>query len=221
MKDLLKVNNLILEKQQIKETYELKEKDKVIQNLVDENIKFKEEIIKLKSICNILESDHKCVQEIAKQPKNINNNNKTVNLINSLNLSDTEQIKNLIDNNYNLDYIFSGQKGLAHFALDNILKDDKGNLKYICTDPSRQIFKYKDTYGDIQKDVEAKKLTNFLVEGGITNKACDIAKQWWTDENGHTNSGKFEILSDKTESMIKLEDDNTVFKKELASITTI
>ena len=31
---------------------------------------------------------------------------------------------------------------------------------YVCTDPSRQIFKYKDISGELKKDVEAKKLTN-------------------------------------------------------------
>jgi len=209
--DLYKINQLFAKQKEL-------EKD---------ILECKKENMILSSVNTILEGDHQCLKEIANQPKIITNNttntttNKILNVVSPLDLNDYEYIKEAINNNYKLDYIFSGQKGLAQFALDNILKDDKGNLKYICTDPSRQIFKYKDTYGDIQKDVEAKKLTNFLVEGGITNKACDIAKQWWTDENGNTNTGKFEILLDKTESMIKLEEDNTIFKKELASITSI
>jgi hypothetical protein len=187
----------------------------------------KRENMILTSVNTILEGDHQCLKEIANQPKIITNNttnnttNKILNVVSPLDLNDHNYIKQIITNHYKLDYIFAGQKGLAQFAIENILKDENGNLKYICTDPSRQIFKYKDVFGDIQKDVEAKKLTNYLVEGGITNKACDIAKEWWTDENGNTNSGKLEILLDKTESMIKLEDDNTIFKKELATITSI
>ena len=175
----------------------------------------------LSEVNKLLNSDHKCIQEIAKQPKNINNNNKTLNLINSLNLSDTEQIKDLIDNNYNLDYIFSGQKGCAKFALENIIKDEDGNLKYICSDPSRFVYKFKDENGNIQKDLDAKKLTNLLVESGIKTKVSDLANKWWTDENGKTNIDKFELLLDKTESIRYLSEDNTEFKKELASMTTI
>jgi hypothetical protein len=214
MKDLLVINDYLKDN--------INEKDEIIKNILNDNTKYKEEIIKLKSICNILESDHKNIQEIAKQPKNItNNNNKTLNLINSLNLSDTEQIKNVIDNNYNLEYIFSGQKGCAKFALENIIKDDNGNLKYICSDPSRYVYKFKDENGNIQKDVDAKKLTNLLVESGIKTKAYNLANEWCVDENGKTNVDKLELILDKTDSISSLQDDNTEFKKELAAMTSI
>ena len=66
--------------------------------------------------------------------------------------------------NYNLEYFLDGQKGVARFVVDNILKDEDNNLKYLCTDASRSTFKYKDKLGNIQKDYEAKRLTNYLVE---------------------------------------------------------
>lgn len=105
--------------------------------------------------------------------------------------------------------------------LENIIKDDNGNLKYICSDPSRFVYKFKDENGNIQKDVDAKKLTNLLVESGIKNKVSNLANDWWTDENGRTNVDKFELLVDKTESIRCLEEDNTEFKKELAAMTSI
>ena len=222
--NVLEVNNTFknkLNEKEIEKDIEIQKLNDKIYSLEKENIEINKQNYCLKEVNKILDLDHKCIQEIAKQPKNINNNNKTLNLINSLNLSDTEQIKHLIDNNYNLDYIFSGQKGCAKFALENIIKDDNGNLKYICSDPSRFVYKFKDENGNIQKDVDAKKLTNLLVESGIKTKVCNLANEWWTDENGKTNVDKFELLLDKTESIRYLEDDNTEFKKELAAMTTI
>ena len=176
----------------------------------------------LKEINNIYKLDHDCIQNIAKQPKNIvNSNNKILNIITPLDFTSKELIKNTINDNYKLDYIFSGQKGIAKFAFDHLLKDEEGNLKYVCTDPSRQIFKYKDESGEVRKDVEAKKLTNFLVEGGIKDKACGIMNEWWTEETGMTNVDKFELLVDKAESLKTIDSDNTEFKKELATMTTI
>jgi hypothetical protein len=148
-------------------------------------------------------------------------NNKILNIISPLDFTSKEHLKNKINDSYKLDYIFSGQKGIAKFAVDHILKDEEGNLKYVCTDPSRQIFKYKDESGELRKDIEAKKLTNFLVEGGIKDKACDIMNEWWTEETGITNVDKFELLVDKAESLNTIDSDNTEFKKELATMTTI
>ena len=142
-------------------------------------------------------------------------------MVTPLDFNNTNNLKTLIDDKYNLNYIFSGQKGIAKFAVDHLLKDDEGNLKYVCTDPSRNIFKFKDDKGDIQKDIEAKKLTNFLITGGIKNKACNMASEWWTDENGETNTDKFELLIDKAESLRTIGEDNTEFKKELVSMTSI
>lgn len=202
------------------------DKEKIIileKKLLEKDI----EISELKTKLKIYENDHEILKELAKQPKNIinnntnNTNNKILSIKGSLDLNDTNKIKEIINDNYKIDYIFDGQKGFAQFALDHILKDEDGKLKYICTDPSRQIFKYKDNFGDIQKDIEAKKLTNFLVEGGIKNKASDITTSWLKDDDGFINKNKYEIIADKVESIITLKEDNTVFKKELAAMTTI
>jgi len=60
-----------------------------------------------------------------------------------------------------------------------------------------------------------------LIEGGLKNKACDMASNWWTDENGDVNTDKFEMLIEKAEAIRTMEQDNTEFKKELATMTTI
>lgn len=197
---------------------ELENKIKVLEN----------ENLILKSINNLLEKDHECLQDIAKQPKTINNNNNTtnnnnkiLNMVSPLDFSDENNLKNIIENNYKLNYIFSGQKGIAQFAVEHLLKDEEGNLKYVCTDPSRNIFKYKDDNGDIKKDIEAKKLTTFLIKGGIKDKAYNMATDWWTNDNGNTDISKFELLSNKAEEMRIIEEDNSEFKKELVTMTTV
>ena len=213
--DDLKNQNEILKK----ETEDLKK-----QNQYEVDI-LKKEIEYLKLQVEILKDDHNCLKEIAKQPKNItnnsNNNNNKILSVQSLDLNNTDKLKEIIDNKYKLDYIFDGQKGFAHFAVEHILKDENGNLKYICTDPSRQMYKFKDTSGDIIKDIDAKKLTNFLVEGGLNNKASDMSMKWIEEDNGYEKNAKFDIMLEKASSMHKLKEDNNVFKRELATITTL
>ena len=116
--------------------------------------------------------------------------------------------------------MLSGQKGLARFAKDKLLTDDNKDLKYICTDPSRQIFKYKDNSGKIIKDVEAKKLTTYIIEGGIKQKISDVATTWCNNNNGHIDSEKFNIIATHHSDINKIEDDNNTFKKELITITS-
>ena len=211
----LQINDII---KKLKE--EVKSRDILIDQINASNNALKEMNNFLKGMNSVLKTDHDCVHDIAKQPKNINNN-KILNILSPMDFTNKEIIKNKIEDSYKLDYIFSGQKGIAKFAFDHLLKDEEGNLKYICTDPSRQIFKYKDETGEVRKDVEAKKLTNFLVEGGIKDKACDIMNEWWTEETGITNTDKFELLVDKAESLRVIDSDNNEFKKELATMTTV
>lgn len=211
--------NIIKEKQREFENI-IREKDNIIENMKTTIIQKDYEIIGLKSEIKIYKSDHDCVHEIAKQPKNNTTNNKILNVLSPLDFN-VEKASEIIDSKYGTKYLFNGQKGLAKFAVENILKDENGKLNYICADPSRQIFKYKDSTGDIKKDVEAKKLTTLLLEGGITNKASNMAINWWTDEDGEIDTGKFEMLCPNAESMMKLKDDNTIFKKELATMTTV
>ena len=125
-----------------------------------------------------------------------------------------------IDDDFNIDYAINGQKGIAKFVKDKLLKDDNGKSIYICTDPSRQIFKYKDSTGEIKKDVESKKLTNYIVDGGIKQKTAEVSNEWYTDEEGKMDINKFNIMLDQQQSIFKIKDDNNSFKKELASLTT-
>jgi len=204
--------------------------------LEDENKQLKDEINSLKmqiydveikhlnKNIDMLQEDHQAIIDIAKQPKSLvynNNINKMLNIMQPLDLKNKDDMKQIIDEKYTLDDIFSGQKGFAKFAYENLLKDENGNLKYICSDPSRQIFKYKTPEGTIHKDVDAKKLTGFLVESGLKDKACNLTEQWLNNENGDSYAHRFEVVIDKAEEIRNIVSDNTEFTKHLIPMTAI
>jgi hypothetical protein len=216
--DLLKENHLI-EIEKYKNKIE-KYKNEIKNNKKELEIdKLKEELYDVKGQLKVLESNKNIIYDIAKQPKITNTNNKFLSIQSHLDFNNTEQVKRIIDEKYDKKYLFQGQKGVAQFAVDYILKDDSGQLKYICTDPSRQIFKYKDSEGCIKKDVEAKKLTGFLVNSGIQEKTHDVAIDFWTDENGDINGEKCSALLEPAQSIKNIEIDNSIFKKELVNMT--
>jgi hypothetical protein len=202
-----------VQKEQIEKEFmvQLKEKDKEINEL-------KQTIAELKGRLYTLKDDHELIKEIAKQPKTTTNNN-ILNINTCLDFTNIDKIKDVIENDFNINYALDGQKGLAKFVKDKLLKDDEGNPIYVCTDPSRQIFRYKDNTGEIKKDVEAKKLTEYIVDGGIKKKTVDVASDWYTDDSGSIIIDKFSIMIDPQQSILKLHDDNNAFKKELLSLT--
>jgi hypothetical protein len=222
----------------------LKDKNKLYEEKIeqleknqDENLMFLKKIKELemiiiekdKIICtlngsiDIYKEDHKAFVDIAKQPKTntttTNNHNKVLNIKTSIDFDDKSQIEHALSN-YNLEYFLDGQRGVARFVVDNILKDEENNLKYLCTDASRSTFKYKDKLGNIQKDYEAKRLTNYLVEGGIKNKVIDISEKWITDDD-RFDKNKLEIVLEKNNEVNEIDKNNQVFKKELASIVSL
>lgn len=193
---------------------ELKEKEEEINEL-------KQKIAELNGRLYTFKDDHELIKEIAKQPKNTTTSTtNTLNITTCLDFNNIDKIKDVIENDFNINYAINGQKGIANFVKDKLLKDDNGKPLYICTDASRQIFKYKDSTGEIKKDVEAKKLTEYIVDGGIKKKTVDIANKWYTDDGGGINMEKFDIMMCPQQSILKLNDDNNTFKKELASITS-
>ena len=198
---------------------DLKVKEKIIRELqYKEDIisELKEEKSELKGQLMTLKDDHSVLKEIAKQPKHTTNN--TLHITSSIDFDNIDKIKDVIDNDFNINYAIDGQKGVAKFVKEKLLQDDSGNYMYVCTDPSRQIFKYKDNKGEIKKDVEAKKLTNYIVDGGIKKKTIDVSNEWYTKEDGAIDMEKFNIMLEQQQDILKIEGNNNTFKKELAAL---
>jgi hypothetical protein len=94
-------------------------------------------------------------------------------------------------------------------------------MNYICSDPSRHIFKFQNSEGNIEKDVKANKLTNMLIDAGITIRALSIAPSLWTDEDGNINSNKFQTFVPYTTEISAMQVDNSIFRNELACLTSL
>jgi hypothetical protein len=211
-----------------KDNKNIKTEKERIKNLlsekVEENKKLQLRIVELETENKIYLQDREVVQKLALQPKttttNTNNNDNRIRINNNNFFDNPEKIKQMIDEKLTKDYISDGQKGVAQFACNNLLKDENGNMNYICSDPSRHIFKFHNSEGNVEKDVKANKLTNMLIEAGIANKALSMAPLLWTDEDGNINTNNFLIFSPYTTEIASMQVDNTVFRNELATLTS-
>ena len=65
--------------------------------------------------------------------KNTNNNDTRIKINNNF-FDNPERMRQMIDEKLTKDYISDGQKGVAQFACNNLLKDENGNMNYICSD---------------------------------------------------------------------------------------
>ena len=108
---------------------------------------------------------------MASRPTTISNTTKIDNLV----IVDFKEstIKDSVENNFTLEHLNDGLKGVAKFTKDYIVQSENGKQKYICCDSSRSIFKYKDENGVIQKDVRAVKLKN-VIKNPIIKKSKEI-----------------------------------------------
>ena len=220
----------IKQKEDCKEQLQI-QKEKYKQQLRKQKEEYKEDLLKQKEdykeqlekkdlqIKELQDKLERIANKAIEKPTTTNNLN-TLNIASIIDFNNVDKVKDLIENKLNINHVVDGQKGLANFVKDNLLTDDTGKLLYICTDPSRHIFKYKDSTGEVKKDVEAKKLTNYILEGGIRTKSSDIGNDWCKDDKGDINMNRFNIMLEQQQSIMKLSDDNNNFKKELASITS-
>jgi len=122
----------------------------------DKQLREKDEIIKQKD---------KDIKDIAMKTQaktniTVTNNNK-YNFLQTFNLT-PEFIKSKIDANFTEDHFLDGQRGIAHFTFDNLLKDEEGKQSYYCTDLSRKTFIFKNRDGTISKDLKSEKLTKLI-----------------------------------------------------------
>ena len=156
-----------------------------IENKEKENQELKKQVKELQEkLANIAEIGAK------KDTKTTNtyrvNNNNIVNNLVPYDL-DKDKILTIVDEKFNENYLYARENGIANFAVNNLLKDNEGNLKLTCTDTARKIFVYKDTNGNFYKDPNAN--------GFLENYMPAVKKK------------SYEIISDKDgEEMVELTD---------------
>jgi len=208
----IRIQKLILKKEEI-----LK---KEIQNQKEEIEKLKEEIIilnsknvsmetKLKDINDKAEEYRKIVEKCASKTTttNVVNNNK--NTYNHLNYISSEPI-NFKDLKHDLSKVitaksmFYDDEDFNNHIINNILKDEHGKDKVLCTDINRKNFSYKDEKsGELISDPELENLRERLRKGvdvriirqEILNKLIDK----YSDDPNFEPYEKLFFLMDKLE----------------------
>jgi hypothetical protein len=211
-----------LNEKHVKLEYENKEKTEKL-NLAIENIE------KLKNKNRLLKTQLTEKQEkqenqlftLASKPTNtsikIQNLN---NVLTSLDFKENS-IKDKVDNNFTLEYLSEGIKGLAKFTKDHIINpSEDGKQKYICSDPSRGMFKYKDENGVIQKDVRATKLKNAIQEPIIKKTNTLISHE--TTRVREEGEDRFDItntkLIDNLMQVKNLDDNGNDYAREMSLV---
>jgi uncharacterized C2H2 Zn-finger protein len=224
-KQALTNHSSICKEKKNKHLKDVVEKDKLIVKINTQLKSYKEQLLQKDNQIKSLQDElYKIANKAIDRPTTNNVTNTTTNnlsLTNYLDFDNIDKIKDLFENQLNINHIVDGQKGLAQFITNTLLRDSEGKLLYVCTDPSRYVYKYKNAAGEIKKDVEAKKLTDYIVCGGIKGKTVRIAKEWTHDSDGNIDLMKYGIMVNPQESILKIEEDNNSFKKELAAITTV
>jgi hypothetical protein len=182
-----------------------------------EKLKYKNRLLKIE-LKEKLEKQENQLFSLASKPsikiRNLNN------VLTSLDFKENS-IKDKVDNNFTLEYLSEGIKGLAKFTKEHIINpSEDGKQKYICSDPSRATFKYKDENGVIQKDVKATKLKNALQVPIIKKTNTIISHE--TTRVREEGEDKFDItntkLIDNLMQVRNLDDNGNDYAREMSLV---
>jgi hypothetical protein len=165
---------------------------------------------------------------IASKPTIVNNTR-----INNLIVADFKEstIKDKVENKFTLEYLNDGLRGVAKFTKDHIVNSEDGKHKYLCCDPSRSIFKYKDENGVVQKDVRASKLKNAIKEPIIKKSKIlfinensilfDGIANGDNNENTELMNEQITILKDNFLKVKNIDDNQIDYAKEMVLIMNV
>ena len=152
------------------------------------------------------------IEKIAQQPKSTTNN-----LILSVIDTSQEAINSAVEQYYDRNHFFTGQKGVADFAREHILTDTHAQLGYVCTDVSRGTFKHMDEEGKVVKDVKAVSLTKKLARP-IKSKAGVMAVE--LVEEYKEDAEMLAAVNENCQELCSIDEDNTKFYTQLGAITS-
>lgn len=151
-----------------KKYLELEKNYKIMEKTTKSDIKHMEKQLeqKDKQISELQNKITKIAEIGAKKETTVNSikvNNK--NILNQLAPFDLtkEKIESIIDEKFNENYLYAKENGIAFFAINNLLKDENGKLKMLCTDTARKTFIYKNEQGEIYKDPDASNFTKMYI----------------------------------------------------------
>ena len=159
-----------------------------------------------------------------------NNSRNTVNQIvtylesvGPLNL-DKDRVKSIVDTQYTKKYLMGGQKGLANFVSDNVLKNADNKITYISSDRSRNTFKFLSEDGSVQTDTRGESVIDVLydpvmnkIESEIYNPNEPYGGSYDSDDDEYIN---FQMIQDKYRQVKRLKTDPSDFYKQLSAKTS-
>jgi hypothetical protein len=136
--------------------------------------------------------------------------NNKVSILTPLDLS-KERLRELVEANFTNSHLLEGQKGVARFTVEHVIKDEDGKLQYICTGPARHTFRFKE--GDTEiKDLRGKRLSVALAPP-VMDKTSRLGMQAIKE-----NPDLFCVYSDSQQNIRDMRDDDAEFRGELASM---
>ena len=145
--------------------------------------------------------------------KSTTTNNNTTNTLN-LGVFDKTQddIKRIVDEKYNRDYLIQGQLGVAKFTHKHVLEgEDKEQAPvYLITDKSRGNGKYKISETEVVSDPNMNGLTK-RVHPSIKSKAIYITST-------HPNPLSDEDMMNGYREVYEMDENNTIFRKGMIKL---
>lgn len=234
-----------LQEQKILSKNTLHEKEKLLQEqkiLFENTLHEREKLLQEKdSVISIFKEQIAVLQdklgyvalEGARKPTIQTNSGNTTNvtqILTPFNLND-DDILAIVQHKLDENSFLNSQKGVAKFCVENILKDEDGKMRMICTDPSRERFKYMDENGVVKEDIKARQFIQKLYpplhlvsEKLYCNIVENCNKSREKIEKGEEKIDPYRIkvreeAADKAWIEIRLlknEDSNKTFRKELS-----
>lgn len=130
-------------------------------------------------------------------------------------------------------YFWQGQRGVAQFMVDHIIKAEDGKMLICCTDPSRNRFRYLNADNHMKEDIEARIFTQTISVPikSVCNEVFDqICKKLHTERQDAPNAFKLDLVDKKImfahNRLIEIrdidnEEQNGDFKSELAVLLNV
>ena len=189
-----------------------------VKNLQQKNLEYRQQILLLCQEVENLKDDKKTLQdsytELAKTlaKRSITTNNTINNNLNLAVFNKTQaDIKRIVDEKYDKEYLMEGQKGVARFTNSHVLNtiEDNQQPMYLITDKTRCNGKYRVSENEVVTDNGMMGLTK-KIHPSIKKKAVFIAA-----EGDAMND---EELFRNFQEVFEMNEDNTVFRKEMIRI---
>jgi len=156
-----------------------------------------------------------------------NNSRNTVNqLVNylesvePLNLN-KDRIESIVNSQYTKKHLMGGQRGLANFVADNLLKNEENKTTYVTTDRSRGVCKYLTEDGTVRTDTKAENVIDVVYEPVLSKIKNDIFDptdrydgSYDSDDDEYINHTR---MRNKYRSIQDLKHNSADFYKQLSS----